>query len=224
MIKFAALYQHATRRKGGEAELEALLLPTPLSADELAAIPDDRWLATMSRCIFNSGFNWKVVDKKWPEFEEVFTGFNPTRWKFMSEDDFECLIKDTRIIRHAKKILAVRDNATFLCDLAEEHGCAAKFFADWPSDDYVSLLTLLKKRGSRLGGNTGQYFLRFMGKDSLVLSLDVVAALIREGVVTTAPTSQRDLKLVQQAINQWREESGRPLTHISKVLAFTVGA
>ncbi len=224
MIKFAALYQHAAHRKGGETELEALLLPTPLSANELAAIPDDRWLATMSRCIFNSGFNWKVVDKKWPEFEEVFTGFNPTRWKFMSEDDFERLIKDTRIIRHAKKILAVRDNATFLCDLAEEHGCAAKFFADWPSDDYASLLTLLKKRGSRLGGHTGQYFLRFMGKDSFILSRDVVAALIREGIVTTEPTSQRDLKITQQAFNQWREESGRSLTQISKVLAFTIGA
>lgn len=223
MIKFATLYQHAARRKGGDAELEALL-PNPLSTDELAAIPDDRWLATMSRCIFNSGFNWKVVYKKWPEFEEVFTGFNPTRWKFMSEDDFERLIKDRRIIRHAKKILAVRDNATFLCDLAEEHGSAARFFADWPCDDYVSLLTLLKKRGSRLGGNTGQYFLRFMGKDSFVLSRDMVAALIREGVVTTEPKSQRDLKLVQQAFNQWSEESGRPLTHISKVLAFTVGA
>jgi len=223
MIKFATLYQHAARRKGGETELEALL-PTPLSVDQLAAVPDDRWLATMSRCIFNSGFNWKVVDKKWPEFEEVFTGFNPTRWKFMSEDDFERLLKDTRIIRHAKKILAVRDNATFLCDLTEEHGSVAKFFADWPCDDYASLLTLLKKRGSRLGGNTGQYFLRFMGKDSFVLSRDVIAALIREGVVTTEPKSQRDLKLVQQAFNQWSGESDRPLTHISKVLAFTVGA
>jgi len=224
MIKFTALYQHAARRKGGEAALEALLLPTSLRTTELAAIPDDRWLAMISKCIFNAGFNWKVVDKKWPDFERVFTGFNPSRWKFMSEEDFERLIKDTRIIRHAKKILAVRDNATFLCDLAEEHGSAARFFADWPDADYVSLLTLLKKRGSRLGGNTGPYFLRFMGKASFILSRDVIAALIREGVVTTEPKSQRDLKRVQQAFNQWQQESDRSLTHISKVLAFTVEA
>ena len=223
MTRFASLYQHAVRRKGGKAKLEALL-PAPLSAKELAAIADVRWLATMSRCVFNSGFNWKVVDNKWPGFEEAFAGFHPRRWKFMSDTDFETLLKDTRIIRHAKKILAVRDNATLLCDLAEEHGSAAKFFAGWPGEDYVGLLQLLKKRGSRLGGHTGQYFLRFMGKDSFVLSRDVVAALIREGVVTTEPKSQRDLKLVQQAFNQWSQESGRPLTHISKILAFTIGA
>jgi 3-methyladenine DNA glycosylase Tag len=165
-----------------------------------------------------------VVDKKWPGFEEAFAGFHPQRWKFMSDEDFEKLLKDTRIIRHAKKILAVRDNATFLCDLAEEHSSAAKFFADWPDDDYAGLLILLKKRGSRLGGNTGQYFLRFMGKDSFILSRDVVAALKRDGIITTEPKSQRDLKLVQQTFNQWRQESGRPLTQISKILAVTIGA
>lgn len=223
MTSFASLYEQAARRKGGEAALEALL-PTPLSTAELAAVPDDRWLAMMSKCIFNAGFNWKVVDKKWPGFEAAFAGFHPLRWKFMSDEDFERLLKDTRIIRHAKKILAVRDNATFLCDLAEAHGSAARCFADWPSDDYVSLLTLLKKRGSRLGGNTAQYFLRFMGKDSFILSRDVVAALRREGIITTEPKSRRDLKRVQQAFNHWRQESGRPLTQISKVLAFTVGA
>jgi len=223
MTTFANLYQHAARRKGGEAALEQLL-PAPLSGAELATIPDDRWLAMMSKCIFNAGFNWQVVEKKWPGFEEAFAGFNPTRWKFMSDADFETLLQDTRIIRHARKILSLRDNATFLCDLAAEHGSAAGFFAAWPDEDYVGLLRLLKKRGSRLGGNTGQYFLRFMGKDSFILSRDVVAALKREGVISADPTSKRDLQRVQQAFNQWHAESGRPLTHISKVLAFTVGA
>jgi 3-methyladenine DNA glycosylase Tag len=223
MAKFTSLYQRAAHRKGGEAALEALL-PTPLTSDELAAIPDDRWLSRMSQCVFNAGFNWKVVAKKWPDFEEAFAGFNPIRWKFMSDDDFEALLKDKRIIRYATKILSVRDNATFLCDLAEEHGSAARFFADWPDDDYASLLIQLKKHGSRLGGTSAQYFLRFMGKNSFILSGDVVTALIREGVVTSEPKSQRDLKHVQQVFNQWSEESGRPMSHISKVLAFTVGA
>ncbi len=223
MRKFASLFEQAARRNGGEAELEALL-PTPFTVDELASIPDDRWLAMMSKCIFQAGFRWKVVENKWPGFEEAFAGFNPIRWKFMSDDDFETLVKDTRIIRNATKILSVRYNATFICDLEEEHGSAAKFFAEWPDESYVELLILLKKRASRLGGSSGQYFLRFMGKDSFILSRDVVAALIREGVITTDPKSQRDLRLVQQTFNQWREESDRSLTHISKVLAFTVGA
>jgi 3-methyladenine DNA glycosylase Tag len=223
MQSFQSLFEHAAKRKGGTAALEALL-PIPLSSKALTKIPDDRWLAMMSRCIFQAGFSWKVIDKKWPEFEESFAGFNPKRWREMSDDDFDRLLKDRRIVRNATKILTVRDNATFLCDLAEEHGSAAKFFAEWPTEDYVELLILMKKRGSRLGGNSAQYFLRFMGKDSFITSQDVVTALIREGVISSTPKSQRDLRATQQAFNQWQQESGRSLTQISKVLAFTIGA
>jgi len=223
MIKFNKMYELAARRKGGEEALDALLA-TPLSAGALAGIADDRWLSTLSRCVFQAGFNWKVVDKKWPDFEVVFGGFNTRRWMYMSDDDFERLMKDRRIIRNATKILSVRDNATLLYDLAQAHGSAAAFFAGWPAEDYVELLLLLKKRGSRLGGRSAQYFLRFMGKDSFILSRDVVTALIREGVVNGEPTSQRDLRAVQQAFNQWCQQSGRPLTHVSQVLAYTVGA
>ncbi len=223
MISFDTLYQHAARRKGSEQALEGLL-EHPLSAQNLAKIPDDRWLSMMSRCIFQAGFSWKVIDKKWPGFEEAFFGFDPQRWMYMSDDDFETLLKDTRIVRNAIKIRSVRENAQFLCDLAAEHGSAAKAFADWPDDEYVELLLMLKKRGSRLGGNSAQYFLRLMGKDSFILSRDVVSALIREGIISNAPKSQRDLRATQQAFNHWRKESGRSLTEISKVLAYTVGA
>ncbi|NOY61889.1 MAG: 3-methyladenine DNA glycosylase [Gammaproteobacteria bacterium] len=223
MRSFSSLYERAAERKGGAVALEALL-PTPLGVDELSAISDDRWLAMMSKTIFQAGFRWSVVDNKWPGFEAAFAGFSPQRWKFMSEDDFEKLIKDSRIIRNATKIFAVRDNATFLCDLAEAHGSAAHFFAHWPDDDFAALLILLKKRGCRLGGHSAQYFLRFMGKDSFIMSADVVTALKREQIISGDPKSQRDLKAVQRAFNQWHEESSRSLTHISKVLAFTVGA
>ncbi len=223
MRSFDSLYQQAAQRKGGTAELEALL-PEVLSNSELAEISDDRWLAMMTRCIFQAGFRWSVVDKKWPDFETCFSGFHPQRWMFMSDDDFERLVKDKRIIRNATKILAVRDNAKFLCDLAGEHGSAAQFFADWSDEQYADLLILLKKRASRLGGHSGQYFLRFMAKDSFIMSRDVVAALQRENIITTEPKSQRDLRLVQKVFNDWSAESGRSMTHISKVLAYTVGA
>ena len=223
MQSFQSLYDYAACKKGGEEALEALLAPAPLSPAKLAIIPDDRWLSTLTRCIFQAGFNWKVIDKKWPQFEEAFNGFDPKRWMYMSDDDFDGFLKDTRIVRNATKIRSIRENATFLCDLAEEHGSAAKFFAHWPDATYVDLLILLKKRGSRLGGNSGQYFLRFMGKDSFITSRDVVAALIRENVIGNEPKSQRDLRAVQDAFNHWRDESDRSLTEISKVLAFTIG-
>ena len=58
-----------------------------------------------------------------------------------------------------------------------EHGSAAAFFAAYPVSDQIGLMDLMKKRGSRLGGTTGQLALRFMGKESFILTGDVVNAL-----------------------------------------------
>ena len=81
----------------------------------------------------------------------------------------------------------------------------------------------LKQRGSRLGGQTGRFFLRFVGKDTPMLSGDVVRALVDQGVVDKNPTSKKALAAVQAAFNAWHEESGRPLCQISRTLACSVG-
>ena len=222
MGRVQAIYERAAKYKGGEAELEKLL-PTPKSKAELTATPDHRYLAGMTKCVFNSGFSWKVVEQKWPGFEEAFFGFEPRRVVALNDEDLDELTRNTAIVRHAKKILATRDNARFVLDLAQEHGSAGEFFANWPSENIVGLWTLLKKRGNRLGGATGQYFLRFAGIDTPIMSRDVVNALIGEGVVDKNPTSQRDLAAVQAAFNDWQAESGRPLSAISRILAISVG-
>lgn len=218
---FQDLLTLAQARKGGVDAFEATL-DHPKPAKELAAIPDHRWLSDMSKRVFQAGFNWKVVAAKWPRFEEVFQGFDIGHMSMMSDDDLDRYLKTDGIIRHGKKLQSIRDNAVFLKGLAREYGTAANAFADWPEDRYVELLWLLKKDASRLGGNSGMYFLRGMGVDSFIISTDVSKALIREGVVEKAPSSKRDLEAVQAAFNAWRAESGRPLTHISRVLACSV--
>jgi 3-methyladenine DNA glycosylase Tag len=218
---FDDLFALAAARKGGADAFEKTL-PLPKTSTELAAIPDHRWLAAMSRAVFQAGFSWKVIETKWPGFETAFWGFDPGRCSMMSDDDLDTLLKDKSIVRNGAKIRSVAENATFLCDLAAEHGTAARAFANWPAADYVGLLTLLKKRASRLGGTSGQYFLRTMGVDSFVLSSDVVRALIREGVVDKMPTSQRDLAKVQAAFDHWRAETGRPMAQISRTLACSI--
>lgn len=222
MKHFSKLYELAARRKGGEAALEALI-PKPKSAAALARIPDDRWLSAMAKAVFRAGFNWKVVENKWDGTEAAFNGFDPHAVAFMSDDDLDVLVKDERIIRHWKKLKAIRSNAQFVVDLAAEHGSAAKYFARYPSTEYVDLLDDLKKRASFLGGTTGQYFLREMGKDSFVLSRDVIAALKREKVFDGTPTSKSSRAAIQAAFNQWVDDGGKTLTRVSRVLAFTVG-
>jgi 3-methyladenine DNA glycosylase Tag len=223
MRTFDEIFAIAADRKGGPDALEALL-SKPLPAEELAAIPDDRWLSMMAKCLFQAGFHWKVIEAKWPGFETAFEGFDPPRVAFYGDEDVDRLLSDSGIVRNGAKIMAVIENARFLTDLAAEHGSAAKFFADWPADDFIGLMDVLAKRGSRLGGATGQRVMRWMGKESFILSKDVSARLIAEDVVTKPPTSKRDLAAVQTAFNSWKDQSGRSLTQISQVLAMSVGA
>ncbi len=222
MDEFERIFDRAAKRKGGAAALESLL-PVPKSEKALGALGDDRYLSQFSKSIFQAGFVWRVVENKWPAFEEAFHGFEPARLSVMPDEELEALMGDARIIRNGAKIKAVRDNAVFLGDLAREHGRAATFFAGWPATDIVGLLDVMKKRGTRLGGMTGQYSLRFLGKDCFMLSKDVTAALIGQGVVDKAPSSKRDLAAVQAAFNRWHEESGRPISQISRVLACSIG-
>ena len=222
MEPFGNIYERAAKRKGGPKELEKLL-SKPLSTKRLASIGDDRWLAGMTKAVFRAGFNWKVIESKWPGFEEAFWGFDPNRCAMMSDEDLDSLLKNRAIVRHAKKILSVRDNGLFLCDLAKEHGSAGRCIAEWPVSDHIGLLAMLKKRGNRLGGTSAQYFLREMGKESFILSGDVTTALIGLGVIEKPPTSKAALMAVQEAFNNWKEESGRSMNAISRVLACSVG-
>lgn len=216
------LFEMAASYRGDRDVIEDML-PSVKSSDEIKSITDDRILAGMTKAVFQAGFSWKVIENKWPGFEEAFEGFVPVRWKFMSDDDLDALLKDTRIVRNGMKIQTVRDNAVMLCDLEDEYGSAASCIADWPMDDFIGLLAMLQKRGSRLGGSTAQYFLRFLGKDGWVMGRDVVAALVREGVVDKAPTGKGAQAKVQQAFNHWSQESSRSFAHISRLLALSVG-
>ena len=220
MRGFDQIYQIAADRHGGTEAVEQQL-SKPLSAEALAAIPEDRWLSKMTKCIFQAGFSWKVIDAKWDGFEAAFEGFDPGRCAMMDDDWFDQLVQDKRIVRNAKKIITVRDNAAFLLELRDQGG-AGHVFGGWPTSDFVGLLELLKKRGSHLGGNAGQLSMRFMGCDSFMLSRDVTARLVAEGVIDKPATSKTALRAVQAAFNEWVAQSGRSMTEVSKVLALSV--
>ncbi len=183
----------AASRRGGITALEEELATTrSLPVAAIAATPDDRVLSAMTRRIFQAGFKWTVIDSKWDGFEAAFCGFDPNHCAHMSETRFDALLKDTRIIRNGAKIRSVIMNGRLILDLAGAHGSAARFFAEWPDSDYIGLLDLLKRRGSRLGGEAAMRFLRSIGKPAFIPTRDVVAALIREGVLDREPSGKRD--------------------------------
>lgn len=220
MHHFDDIYKLAAERYGGVDALEGKL-GKPKSPAELAVLPEDRWLSIITKTVFQAGFNWKVIEAKWEGFETAFDGFDVGRCAFMDDEKFDALLQDTRIVRNGTKIAAVRDNAAFLLELREEGG-AGTVLGGWPSTDFVGLLAMLGKRGSRLGGTTAQFAMRFAGRDGFMLSRDVTARLIAEGVIDKPATSKRAMAAVQGAFNTWMDQSGRSLTEISRVLAMSL--
>ena len=223
MKSFEEIRSRAAERKGGEDVLSTLLPAAPDNA-ALAAVPDHRILSTMANRVFSAGFVWSVIEKKWPGFEEAFLGFEPKRLLFQPDEFWEGLAADSRIVRNPQKIRSVRDNAAFVDRISAEHGGFGRFLANWPRDDQAGLLALLGKQGNRLGGNTGQYFLRWIGFDAYVVSPDMAAALRDAGLeIAENPTSKKDLAAIQARMNAYASETGLPYTHLSRILAMSTG-
>lgn len=220
---FKTIYARAAKRKGGEAALKKLLPPKP-DHRKLARLTDDRALSEMAKRVFSAGFVWSVIENKWDGFEAAFLNFEPRKLLHKPDEFWEKLASNKRIVRNPQKIRSVRDNAQFVMDIAAEYGSFGKLLAGWPMDDQVGLLDLLAKRGARLGGNSGQYLIRFLGRDSWIASRDVILCLRDAGVeISENPTSKRDRLKIQSQFNAWAKESGLPLTHISRICAMSIG-
>ncbi|MCG7498352.1 DNA-3-methyladenine glycosylase I [Vibrio sp. Of7-15] len=220
--KFDAIYQRAAERKGGEVELEARLSQV-LTDQELVLLPDDRWLAVMTQKVFQCGITWQVVRNKWPGFEEVFWGFDIEKMLLIPTDMWESKAQDTKIIRHLGKVMTIPANAEMIYQAQKTHGSFAQLVAQWPSEDIIGLWQYMKTKGKRLGGNTGPYALRQMGKETFLLTGDVEAYLRNTGIVDSGKNTKRALTATQAAFNDWQQESGRSLTQISQIIAFSAG-
>lgn len=224
MTSFAEIRARAEARKGGPEGLARLLPPAPDPA-VLAGLPDDRILSQMSKRVFSAGFVWSVIEAKWPVFEEVFLGFDPAALVFQPDEFWEAAGRAPGIVRNGAKILAIRGNARFVRDVSAAHGGFGRFLAAWPTSDQVGLMKKLADEGSRLGGATGQTFLRFIGWDGFVTSRDVVACLRAAGLdLSEKAGSKRDLALIQAQFDRWQAETGLPRSHLSRICALSIDA
>ncbi len=151
MLAFKHIRAKAEKRKGGAKAL-AKFVPPPCDNRKLAKTGDDRILSEMTKRVFCAGFVWRVIEQKWPGFEEAFLHFEPKRLLFQPDEYWEGLARDTRIVRNPQKIRSVRENAAFVSDAGKKTKGFGKLLAEWPEDDQVGLTEFLAKGGSRLGG------------------------------------------------------------------------
>lgn len=221
-LDYRWLYDTVRARFESDAALEAFL-PQALTPQALKDQGDDRYLSAMTRRVFHAGVQHTMVDAKWPEFEKAFAGFAPEALAQLGPKQIEAHMKNDRIIRDRAKIKSIPENARFILDIRQERGAGfGAFLADWPDTDIIGLWRLLAKRGARLGGRSAAGFLRLAGKDTFLLTSDVVARLKAAGVIDREPTSQRDQEAVQDAFNTLQQDSGRPLCQLSALMSLSI--
>lgn len=230
---FKSLYQRAADRKGGKLALELLLgkrilgkklLDDNAAEQSIAQLTDDRVLAAFTKQIFKSGFVWRVVENKWPDFEEHFFNFSIEKMLMMPEEMLERKAADPKIIRNYNKVKTIKANAQMIFDVTLDKKISfSQFIHDWPSEDIIGLWSYLKKHGQRLGGNTGPYALRLLGKDTFILSSDVEAYLRAQQIIDGGLQSKKSLTAIQAYFNKLQSESGYSLTQLSRLIAFASG-
>jgi len=232
METFKKIYARACERKGGEHALALLLgkrilgkklVDDNATEQSVAQLSDDRILSAFTKQIFKSGFVWRVVENKWQDFEEVFFNFNIEKILMMPEEMLEQKASNPKIIRNYNKVKTIKANAHMIFEQQQKGKFFAQFIADWPSSDIIGLWAYLKKHGQRLGGNTGPYALRLLGKDTFILSSDVEAHLRAQNIIDGGLQSKKSLTAIQTYFNQLQQDSGYSLTQLSRLIAFAHG-
>lgn len=127
---------------------------------------DDAYFETMSRVIFLAGLNWRMIDRKWPNFKEAFMNFSIDKVAKFGEKDIQRLVSNTGIVRNRAKILAVINNAKQFQRTKEEYGSFERFIDSLDkSENYAFVIKELGKQFSRIGSSSARIFLYSVGED-----------------------------------------------------------
>lgn len=220
-VAFESIYQQVLARVGGE---DALLdrMPTVRPMEQLAILSDDRYLSAIVLRIFRAGLKHSMVNSRWPKFEAAFASFNPAVLAAASDEELEQRMQRDGVIKHWAKVKAVRHNAQFVAARSVENGSFGRWIAAWPVQDITGLWQELAQSGAMLGGKSGASFLRYIGKDTPLLSDDVIAVLTEQGLISGNPMTKKNLASIQRQFNEWHIESDLPYSHISRIVSMTV--
>jgi 3-methyladenine DNA glycosylase Tag len=185
-------------------------------------IGDDRYLSVMCRRIFRAGLTHRLVDARWPAFEAAFADFDLEHVAALTDDDLKRLATDASLIRHRRKIFAVRDNAQAMQTIGAGFGSFGFWLAEWPEAEIVDLWAELKKRFSQLGGRSAPAFLRMAGKDTFILTDWVIKALAQWQAYSGKTHTRTAHAEIQALFNHWHEQTARTYCQISQILALSI--
>ena len=127
---------------------------------------DSGYLEELTKAIFRSGFNWRVVRDKWDNFRRSFDGFNLKKVAGYGAADITRLFNDSAIIRNQRKILATIDNARRMLSLVAEHGSFYNYLRSLDSLGYYERVKVVTGQFSGLGRTGAFVFLHCVNEDT----------------------------------------------------------
>jgi DNA-3-methyladenine glycosylase I len=123
------------------------------------AVPpnDAGYFEKIVQAVFQSGFSWKVIRTKWPNFQKAFAGFDVDRVAAFTEEDLERLVEDKGIVRNGRKIEATLHNARVCQELIAQHGSLQDYLRSMDNLDYYARAKKFSKQ-FKFMGDMGAYF------------------------------------------------------------------
>jgi len=120
------------------------------------------YFEALTRIVFQSGMNWRVIDAKWPGIRAGFRDLDPRRVARMTARDIDRLAKDARVIRNVPKIEATVMNAREMVALDKAPGGFKGYVRSLGS--FEEAAPTLRKRFRFLGDHGSYYFLWSVGE------------------------------------------------------------
>ena len=94
---------------------------------EYKAKTDAALLEQISFIVFVVRFNYKVVEKKWPQIKKAFYNFDIKKLSKMDENDLDPFIHAEGMIKNKFKMRAVIQNAKIIFEKQQKFGSALKW-------------------------------------------------------------------------------------------------
>ncbi len=122
----------------------------------IAPADDNGYLEELTKAIFRSGFSWRVIRQKWPDFQKAFDGFNVEEVANYGPNKINRLFGDPGIVRNRRKIVGTVENAGIVLELVREHGSFRDYLRSLDALDYRERVKELTGRFRGLG-RTGAF-------------------------------------------------------------------
>lgn len=122
---------------------------------------DNGYFEKLTMAVFQAGFSWKVIIRKWANFVKAFDGFNVEYVAGYDFVDIERLLGDAGIVRNRQKIEATIHNARVFLGIVDEYGSFHAYLRSLDDLPYAKRRDAIAKQFKWLG-RTGTFALLYM--------------------------------------------------------------